>query len=398
MQYIKKFEEFVNENQGFGYRDNGWYGNSMNEGLFNREPAPDAPTVAITADFIRESSTDQISDAFAAILANAMYNFGYDVGAAIDAVINGAKKGGEIMKKGLLDVLDELKSDAEAAKKFIEGVGNMIVKALKGGFDYAKKAVTAIPNLIVASVAFLVKLGVSGFDIAKDALKKVYSMIADLAKKAYEEISSKLNKAGDALENAYNAVKDKMVIFSKVCWAILLMVGKKIAGAAEAFGGFLKQIFNDAKDKAAAAVLVVKEWLSAKADDVANYVKSVAGNIADSIKEAWKGLTKSVRKAYNEVADKLNDWMNSIKVAMNKIGEKISELAGKAGDKLISVKDATASAVIKKGVKALNKKNYPLDKVIDMVTNAYNEALVTDRYGNVMLNESLYEFSLSMID
>ena len=389
--YIKSYEDFVNESR-YGYM------RTINEGLFNREPAPEAPTVELTADFIRESTPEQIGDAFATIIANAMYNLGYDVGAAIDAVINGAKKGGEIMKKGLVELLEEIKSDAEAAKKFVEGVGNAIVKTLKGGYDYAKKAVTAIPNIIVASIGFLIKLGVSGFDIAKDALKKVYSVIADFAKKAYEEISAKLDKAADALDKAYEAVKDKVIIFSKVCWAILLMVGKKMAGAAEVLGGFIKQVFNDAKEKAATAVMLVKEWISAKADEVASYVKSVAGDIADSIKDAWRSLSKSVRKAYDEVASKLNDWMNSIKVAMNKIGEKISEIAGKAGDKLISVKDATASAVIKKGVKALNKKNYPLDKVIDMVTNAYNESLFSDQYGNVMLNESLYEFSLSMID
>jgi phage-related protein len=391
---IKNFEEFINENRYSNYG----YENSVNEGLFNRESEPEEPKVKITADFIRENSAEKVGDVFAQTMAYAMAKFGYNVGSAIDAVINGTKKGGEAMKEGLVSVLDEIKSDADATKKFFEGVGSAIVKAMKGGYEFTKKVVTAIPNIIVSSIGFLIKLGVSGFDLAKDALKKVYSKIVEFVEKAYEEIKDKLQKAGDALENAYNSIKDKIYIFTKVCWAILLLVGKKVSGAAEAFGDFIKKIFNDAKEKVTAAVMIAKEWLSTKADEVKNYVKETAGDIADGVKEAWNSFSRGVRKAYEEVTDKLADWMNDIKVLMNKIGEKISDLADKAGDKLISVKDATASAVIKKGVKALNKKNYPLDKVIDMVTNAYNESLYSDRYGNVMLNENLYNFNLSLID
>lgn len=381
--YVKKFDEFINESRNpYGY-----YGNRIDEGLFGSVAAPDKPKVELTADFIRENNPDVIAEAFFNNVSYAMYKVGSDVDKAINFVVEGLK-----------DIMEEIKSDAELAKKFIEGIGNSILNSMKNAYGYAKKAVTAIPNFIVFSLAFLVKLGISGIDSAKEGIKKIYGILADAVKKAYEEIKGKLKDAGDALEGAYNSVKDKVEVFTKLCYSIILAVAKKISGAAEAFGSFLKQLFNDAKEKVVAAVMIVKQWLKSKASDVANYVKSTAGDIADAIKETWKSFSRKVRNAYTDITDKLNGWLDTIKAEMNKIGQKISEIAGKAGDKLISVKDATASAVIKKGVKALNKKNYSLDQVIDMVTKAYNESLFVDEFGELVLNENIYNFNLSMID
>ncbi len=56
----------------------------------------------------------------------------------------------------------------------------------------------------------------------------------------------------------------------------------------------------------------------------------------------------------------------------------------------ISLKDVGAAKIISSTVKALNKENYPLDKVIELVTKAYYESLFVSN-SQVMLNESMFK-------
>jgi len=73
--------------------------------------------------------------------------------------------------------------------------------------------------------------------------------------------------------------------------------------------------------------------------------------------------------------------------------QKIKDITANVKNSAIGVKDNMASAVIKKAVRSLNKQNYPLDKVMDMVKAAYNES-VTINNGKRSLNESLFKHAL----
>ena len=75
---------------------------------------------------------------------------------------------------------------------------------------------------------------------------------------------------------------------------------------------------------------------------------------------------------------------------MEAIGAKIADMADSVKKGAISLKDAGAAKIISNTVKALNKENYPLDKVIDLVTKAYNESLFISN-SQVMLNEAMFK-------
>ena len=113
-----------------------------------------------------------------------------------------------------------------------------------------------------------------------------------------------------------------------------------------------------------------------KANDVVEFVKSTAKEVAEGIETAWNNLKDDAKKIWDKTTGKINEWVGSIKMVAANIAKKAGEIAKAAGEKLISIKDAGAATVIKKGVKALNKDNYSLDDVIDMVTTAYNESIL----------------------
>jgi hypothetical protein len=91
----------------------------------------------------------------------------------------------------------------------------------------------------------------------------------------------------------------------------------------------------------------------------------------------------------NSAVEKATDFINDCKATMEAIAQKISDFATAAKDTAISLKDAGAAKIISKTVKALNKDNYPLDKVIDLVTKAYNESIYVD-HNRLMLNEAKF--------
>ena len=105
--------------------------------------------------------------------------------------------------------------------------------------------------------------------------------------------------------------------------------------------------------------------------------------------EVWNSVSSAVSKAWKNACGKIVDFLNSVKATMEAIGAKISDMANSVKKGAISLKDAGAAKIISSTVKALNKENYPLDKVIDLVTKAYNESLFISN-SQVMLNEAMF--------
>lgn len=357
----------------------------VNEGLFGIG-SPSKPAIAITADYIREHTPEEIGQVFFDNAAYYMDKAKYEVDKAIDA-----------MNEKMKDIWAEVKNSAEVAKKFADGIVYSVKAAISEKYNAVKKYAAALPNAILCGVCYLVKLGVSGIDAAKNALTTLGKDIADFMSKLYTEISDKLKAAGEKVGQVVDQMKEKISLFAKVSAAVVVITAKKIEGLGQDLAKWVAGIFDQAKEKAVLAVMTVKNWVSSKTAEIANYVKEKASEVANTIEESWDALKDDVKKVWGKITDKISEWTNNVKVVAANIAKKAGEIAQAAGEKLISIKDAGAATVIKKGVKALNKKNYSLEDVIDMVTNAYNESLYVMKDGSVMLNENEFYGALNII-
>lgn len=358
---------------------------SVNEGLFGIG-SPSKPSVALTADYIREHTPEEIGQIFFENVIYFMDKAKYEVDSAIDA-----------MNEKMKDIWAEVKNSADTAKNFINGVVYAVKGAISNKYKQVSKYATALPNMVLCGICYLVKLGVSGVDAAKQAIKTLNADIVNFMKKTYDEISEKLSAAGEKLSNVIESMKDKISIFAKVSAAIVVMTAKKIEGIGEDFKNWATDLMSKAKENAVLAVMVVKDWIASKASDVVEFVKSTASDVAEKIEEAWNKIKDDAKKVWEKTTGKLNEWVSNIKVIAANIAKKAGEIAKAAGEKLISIKDAGATTVIKKGVKALNKDNYSLDDVVDMVTQAYNESLYYMNDGSIMLNESAFYRTLNVV-
>jgi phage-related protein len=270
------------------------------------------------------------------------------------------------------------------------GIIKSIRESIAQSYASTKKFAAAIPCAIVFGIATLVKLGVSGWDMAKNALAKAYSIVATFLKETYEKISGKVGAAKEDAAEKFEALKDTINLFMKVAGAAIILVAGGIYGAANAFGSFVSKILADAKEKMLFAVGVVKTWFSAKATLVADWAEETYGSVKRLCEQVWDSVSSAVSKTWKNACGKIVDFLNSVKATMEAIGEKIADVAASVKKGAISLKDASAAKIISTTVKALNKENYPLDKVIDLVTKAYNESLFISN-SQVMLNESMFK-------
>jgi uncharacterized protein YukE len=175
----------------------------------------------------------------------------------------------------------------------------------------------------------------------------------------------------------------------KVAGAVITMIANGFKGAAESFSAWVKKVAQDAKAKVLFAVSQVRSWFAVKADAVAKWVSETYDGVKKEAIEAWNSLSGAAIKAWKDACDKFDEFINNVKATMDEINQKIKDFAEDVKQGAISLKDAGAAKIISKTVKALNKDNYPLDKVIDLVTKAYNESLFIQN-NKVMLNESAF--------
>jgi phage-related protein len=351
---------------------------SVNEGLFGFGD-PSKPDHAWTAEYIREHSSEEIAELFQQYAIYIMAKCDQNANKAVAAFIEKTK-----------EAWASTKEDAETQKKVLVGIIKSIRESIAQSYASTKKFAAAIPGAIVFGIATLVKLGVSGWDMAKNALAKAYSIVATFLKETYEKISGKVGAAKEDAAEKFEALKDTINLFMKVAGAAIILVAGGIYGAANAFGSFVSKILADAKEKMLFAVGVVKTWFSAKATLVADWAEETYGSVKRLCEQVWDSVSSAVSKTWKNACGKIVDFLNSVKATMEAIGEKIADVAASVKKGAISLKDASAAKIISTTVKALNKENYPLDKVIDLVTKAYNESLFISN-SQVMLNESMFK-------
>ena len=124
-----------------------------------------------------------------------------------------------------------------------------------------------------------------------------------------------------------------------------------------------------------------------------NFVSNTFNDVKQTCVNIWNKLEKPVLQIWKKTTESLLNWIANIKLSMDFLNQKIKDVATNVKNTAVGVKDNLVSAVIKKAVRSLNKQNYPLDKVMDMVKAAYNES-VTINNGKCSLNESVFKHAL----
>ena len=349
----------------------------MNEGLFGIGD-PSKPSEELTAEYIRSHSQEEVAELFHQYSIYIMAKANQNVDKAITVFAEKTKAAWA----GLTDSADD-------KKKALDAILTSVKASITGKYESAKKFAKAIPGHIVFGIAWLIKLSVNGWDKAEAALKSLYGSIASYLKEAYASIVEKIGEKKEQIAEKYAQFKETISLYMKVAGAAVIALANGLKGAAEAFEAWVKKIAADAKAKVLFAVSIVRSWFAAKQEAIKNWVSKTYADAKAAAIEAWNALEGKAVKAWNNAVEKVTDFINDCKATAEAISQKITDFAVAAKDKAISLKDAGAATIISKTVKALNKENYPLDKVIDLVTKAYNESIYVD-HNRLMLNESKF--------
>ena len=349
----------------------------MNEGLFGIKE-PNKPSEELTAEFVRTHSQEEVAELFYQYSIYIMAKANQNVDKAIEAF---AEK--------TMPVWKELAKAVDIRKKVLESIILSVKLTIMGKFESAKEFANAVSSHIVFSIAWLIKLSVNKWDKAESALKNLYKSIASFLVESYKSIVAKIGEKKEEITEKYTQLKGAISLYMRVASAAIIAVVNKLKGAPEAFELWIKKIADDAKAKVIFAVSIVRTWFAVKQESIKAWVDATYKDIKSAAVEAWNSLEGKAINAWNSAVDKVQEFINTCKATMEAIAQKIKDFAEETKNKVISLKDAEASQIISKVVKALNKENYPLDKVIDVVTKAYNESIFIEN-NNLMLNESMF--------
>lgn len=348
---LNEAEEQEELNELFGF------GNSVKE-----------PEQKLTADVIKETSTEELAD----VLAE-HFNFWM-------------AKTGDNIDKAITNAITALHShcseNKEGAKKVMQSIVIACRKAANGTAEFAKNSAKAVGRVLLLGCALCVKFTANSISYAKEALMTIYKEVSEKLSEMYNSLKEKA-KAGAEW------IGEKAQLLCKLSMAACYLVAHKFAGAAETVGKWVKELFEDIKDGVVLACMILRSWFTAKAQAVQEFLKEKAGAVKQACVETWNKLDKKVRKAWNAMAEKVVSLYNNIQCTLSKLGDKISNTMTKAGDAIIAGKDKTLVAGIGKAVKMLSK-NYSEDDVVAIVRKAYNEGLSFEADGSCIINEAYY--------
>lgn len=330
--------------------------------------SPKKPTQELNADYILKASNEELADLMAEYC-------NYWLGAAGESI----DKAVAAPTQALLAACKEKK---DAATKTMKAIVTACRKSLTGAYDKSLDAVKSTPRILIMGIAIAVKFGANGVELAVQAGKAIYAAVANWIKETYA-------KCKGLVEKGWEAGKEKLVLLGKILLAVALLAGNKIAGAAQAFAGVVKQIVEDAANGIKEAVLLVRMWFAAKGEAVAAWTKETVGAARNKVVEAWNGMEKAVTKGWNKAVSAVLDWCNSIRVSVNKLVDKVGDTMNAAGDAIIGAKDKAIVAGIGKAVKMLSNK-YSEDDIIAVVRKALKEGVQFESDGTFVINEKYY--------
>lgn len=353
----------------------------VNEGLFGFGSAA-KPSMQLTADYIRGASNEDIANILVEYANYFMDKTNSDANKAVDAFVS-----------NIAELLKAVKEDVKTGFNFFNSFGLAIKNSIMGKYKSIKGNTKNLGNLLIFSVAALVKCGVSGYDTAIRALSNVYNIINTFLSEAWTAFIEKFDAAKDNIVNFIQKANDNIKLFLAVAGAVFYLISMKVTGAAQAFQGFINKILTSVKNNSLFAVFIVRTWFGTKSQELLNFVSTTFNDVKQTCVNVWNKLEKPVLQAWKKTTESLLNWMSNIKLGMDLLNQKIKDITTNVKNSAIGAKDNMASAVIKKAVRSLNKQNYPLDKVMDMVKAAYNES-VTINNGKHSLNESLFMHAL----
>ena len=336
----------------------------------------------LTADYIRGASNEDIANILVEYANYFMDKTNSDANKAVDAFVS-----------NIAELLKAVKEDVKTGFNFFNSFGLAIKNSIMGKYKSIKGNTKNLGNLLIFSVAALVKCGVSGYDTAIRALSNVYNIINTFLSEAWTAFIEKFDAAKDNIVNFIQKANDNIKLFLAVAGAVFYLISMKVTGAAQAFQGFINKILTSVKNNSLFAVFIVRTWFGTKSQELLNFVSTTFNDVKQTCVNVWNKLEKPVLQAWKKTTESLLNWMSNIKLGMDLLNQKIKDITTNVKNSAIGAKDNMASAVIKKAVRSLNKQNYPLDKVMDMVKAAYNES-VTINNGKHSLNESLFMHAL----
>ena len=184
-------------------------------------------------------------------------------------------------------------------------------------------------------------------------------------------------------------MKDAIGLYMSVADAVIIIIANDLKDAKATFGVWVDKIIADAKVQKLFAVSIIRSWFAAENTVIKEWVQKTCGDSKKNAVTVWNGLAAPVMKAWNNAQSKSLEFMNKAETTKEYLGKRIDQFAQETKSRTISVKDSSISKIISMAVKKLNKDNYPLDKIIELVTKAYNES-ISVKNGKIILNEHMF--------
>ena len=331
-----------------------------------------------TAMYIHEHAKEEIAEAYYQYSLYLMDKFNQNVDEAINNFFE--------MVKG------EWKSifaSPDDQKKILDAIVISVKSAIMNKYDTSKKYAQAISCHIIFSVAWLIKISITKWDNADIALKWLYGSVASFLMQSYKAIAQKIGNDKEEAERKYVEMKDTISRYMSVANAIIIIIANDLKDAKNTFGVWVDKIAADAKAHKLFAVSIIRSWFAAENETIKEWVEETYNDSKKDAVTVWNDLSAPAIKAWNNALAKAQDFLNKAKATKENMSQKIKQFTEDTKTKAISIKDTNVSKIIQAAVKKLNKENYPLDRIIDMVTKAYNES-ISVKNGRIILNESRF--------
>ena len=327
------------------------------EGMFGMSPKESEEK--LSADYIKEHKPEEIAKVFHESTLYYIDNAKGEIDVAVDN-----------LNKDLEDSWVTILNDKEISKKYIDGIVYAVKAAISLNFDDTKKFAASIPNSIVFGISYMLKLTASGID-AKNATATLCKDMLEYLKKTDGEFADKIKNAGDKTASVISSQAEKIAMYIRCNAAVAMMTAKKLDIGD--LSSWIDEIVKTAKENYVLSVGMINGWKASKDSDIQKLVASKDSELDGNIEKTWEGIQQDVRDAYDKVAEQLQDWLDNAKLNAGNVTKKIPEVDKAKNQKTVNIENASPVDALKTSVKSIDKGQYDLNKVIDIVTKAYNE-------------------------
>ena len=359
----------------------------VNEGMFGFETF-DKPNTQLNGDYIVEASVEEIAAVLPEYSLYLISKNGGNINVAVENLIQYHNK---------INLVNE-DTDKGVLLKYFNAYTLSVKNGIMGKYKSLKDDKVNLGNHILFSVAYLVHYGMATNGPVIKALADMYNMLNAYLNEGFNAISSNFDKA-DNINSFIKKAEDNIKMFLVINMVIADLVATNMTGASQAFSQYFKKISDSVKKESLFAVFVVRTLFANKNQIINELVSKTFDSVKKECVEIWNKLDKETLQQWKGVCERYLNWVNTIKfVEISKEDNGRVFAAGKEvnkeGSQLLKNPEEIQN-VLKDTVKKLNKEKYPLDKVIDVVKQAYNESVYVIGGGKKMLNEGKFHKAIN---